>query len=227
MIILPALLLVALRSAQAATTPDSCYWCVSTGQTWDYDNRQCNSTGYLITTAGGCTEKLDLRGLEYIISLKYDGGKDTTFNGTAIVGTFKLPLDNIETSRDIIFSVINMQAMLDLQMRVNCDSSSIVGYQMLSNDLYKDILSMKLTTSPFKCGDKVKIESNHLSWIVLIQNEGSSKVDYEMAKYVDDSPGVSPTVAGVIGGVIGAVSVLLIVLGVFIYKKCADRKLAE
>ena len=73
----------------------------------------------------------------------------------------------------------------------------------------------------------IRVLSNHLSWIVLIQNEGSSKVDYEMAKYVDDSPGVSPTVAGVIGGVIGAVSVLLIVLGVFIYKKCADRKLAE
>ncbi len=120
-----------------------------------------------------------------------------------------------------------MQAMLDLQMRVNCDSTSIVGYKMYSNDLYKDILSMKLTTAPFKCGEKVKIESNHLSWIVLIQNEGSSKVDYEVAKYVDDSPAVSPTVAGVIGGVIGAVSVLLIVLGIFIYKKCADRKLAE
>ena len=121
-----------------------------------------------------------------------------------------------------------MQAMLDLQVRVNCDSSSIVGYQMLSNDLYKGILSMKLTTAPFKCGDKVKIESNHWSWIVLIQNEGSSKVDYEVAKYVDDNvPSVTPTVAGVIGGVIGAVSVLLIVLGIFIYKKCADRKLAE
>ncbi len=228
MIILPALLLVALGSAQGATTPDSCYWCVSTGQTWDYANSLCSKTGNLITTAAGCSDNLDLKGLEYIISLTYDGGKNTTFNGTAIVGTFKLPLNNIETSRDIIFSVLNMQAMLDLQMRVNCDSSSIVGYQMLSNDLYKDILKMKMTTSPFKCGDKVKIESNHWSWIVLIQNEGSSKVDYELATYVNDNvPIVSPTVAGVIGGVIGAVSVLLIVLGIFIYKKCADRKLAE
>ena len=86
---------------------------------------------------------------------------------------------------------------------------------------------MKLTTDSFKCGEKVKIESNRLSWIVLVQNEGTSKVDYELATYKDDAPNVSPTVAGLIGGVIGAVSVLLIVLGIFIYKKCADRKLAE
>ena len=88
---------------------------------------------------------------------------------------------------------------------------------------------MKLTTAPFKCGEKVKIQSNHLSWIVLIQNEGSSKVDYEVAKYVDDATptgptGLSPTVAGLIGGAIGAVVVFI---GIFIYKKCSDRKLAE
>ena len=96
---------------------------------------------------------------------------------------------------------------------------------MISQDLYKHFFSMKLTTAPFKCGEKVKILSNHLSWIVLVEDEGSSKVDYELAKYTDDS--LSPTFAGLIGGVIGAGSVLLIVLGIFIYKKCADRKLAD
>ncbi len=42
----------------------------------------------------------------------------------------------------------------------------------------------------------------------------------------NNGPVVTPTVAGLIGGVIGAVSVLLIVLGIYIYKKCADKKLA-
>ena len=91
-----------------------------------------------------------------------------------------------------------------------------------------NVLSVKLTTAPFKCGEKIRTQSYHISLIVLIQNEGSSNVDYKLEKYVEDNNGpvVSPTVAGLIGGAIGAVSVLLIVLGIYIYKKYADKKLA-
>ena len=94
MIIVPALLLVALHTTLAALTPNSCYWCVTTGQTWDSFSEKCNSTGYPVTSAQMCTDNLDLTGVEDIVGVTYDGGENTTFNGSAIVGTFNLPLNN-------------------------------------------------------------------------------------------------------------------------------------
>ena len=168
-----SLLLVAVPYS-AAITPTSCYWCVSQNMTWDYLTSQCSQTGYTFTKPENCTSVLDLKNINGVFSVKYDGGANTTFDGKSIVGRVDIPYNGNDSARDLVFSVFNMQSMLDLQMRINCDKTQSVAYQMISNDIWTDLWNIKMSTAPFTCGSKVEVKSRHLSYIVVIQNSGRS-----------------------------------------------------
>ena len=66
----------------SAEIPSSCYWCVSTGSTWDNINNACAKTGNKITKAEECTQILELGGLDYVFAGYYNA--TLTFPDTLI-----------------------------------------------------------------------------------------------------------------------------------------------
>ena len=66
-----------------AEIPNSCYWCVSTGSTWNTKNNTCAKTGFAITKVKQCTGILEFKGLDMIYLATYDG-KLKNFTGSAI-----------------------------------------------------------------------------------------------------------------------------------------------
>ena len=60
-IFLSSLLVVIVNSA--TINPDSCFWCVSIGQTWDNINNKCAPTGYPLSKAEQCTLNHEFSGI--------------------------------------------------------------------------------------------------------------------------------------------------------------------
>ncbi len=76
LIALSALFVLNMQSyLVAAVTPNSCYWCVGVGQTWNKDTNNCSPSGNPISTAKECTAALDLDGLDTGIDFTYDATK--------------------------------------------------------------------------------------------------------------------------------------------------------
>ena len=223
MIKLAAILAVTfLSQLSSAATPNSCYWCVSTGQIWNNIDKTCSMTNKGENTAEQCTAlpDNDYR-IDYAVTEAF--GLQNKFVGPIYNGKFDLPYQNDDQRRSVLVAVGNIEDGLDLQLIITCDSSQVVGYSILTDVSFDPSAPPSaITTTKYSCGDKVRIQQNKAGGVILIQNTGSSTVSYELQRYVSfwSTPGGIATIVGIaVGGLI------LIGLGIFFYRRHKAKKL--
>ncbi len=157
--------------------PNSCYWCVQTGQTWSFELSKCGQ-GYTLYTPENCTS---LQIMDGIVSLgKHKYTDVSKYNNTPVQINFSLPFEGQDQQRVVSLQITNAQSYLNLRIKVQCDESQVTGFVLrpkLQSNLEPNLSYSK--TYNFACGETNIISSFEAFVVILIQNSGSSNLVLE------------------------------------------------
>ena len=152
---------------------------------WDAIYNKCYLTFKNgLTLPQQCADQLELEGIDNHYQFTFNS-KSNAYNGTDIRRSVVLPVDKNEAMRDINVFLINLQPNFTAQVRAECDNKQIKVFKAV----YLNISNVKMynvMVSEFKCGEHIKVEYNQAASLIIIQNSGSSTVNYTFGKYREE-----------------------------------------